>query len=120
MVKPLPRVNLTQEEKRALNRIINKRTSPQGLVTRARIVLLADQMKSTDEIMSILSVSRTTVVKWRRNFLENRLGGLKDEPRTGRKPVYNQEVVAEIITKTLESPEHGPIDQQGKWPNNLE
>lgn len=107
MVKPLPRINLTQEEKKTLNRIINKRTSPQGLVTRARIVLLADQMKSTDEIISILSVSRTTVVKWRRNFLENRLDGLKDAPRPGRKPVYDQEVVAEIITKSLESPEHG-------------
>jgi len=106
MAKPLPTINLTQDEKAALKRIINKRTSPQGLVTRARIVLLADEFKSTDEIMKTLSVSRTTVVKWRRSFQNNRLNGLKDAQRTGRKPVYDQEVVAKIITKTLESPGH--------------
>lgn len=106
MAKPLPLVNLTDEEKKTLNGIINKRTSPQGIVRRARIVLLADEMKSTDEIMQLLSVSRTTVVKWRRNFIKKRIDGLKDEPRSGRKPVYDQNVVAKLISKTLEAPEN--------------
>jgi len=107
MAKPLPEINLTKDEKNALNRLINKRTSPQGLVTRAHIVLLASEMKSTDEIMKTLSVSRTTVVKWRRNFLEKRLDGLADAPRPGRKPLYDQEVVTKLISKTLEPPEYG-------------
>ena len=106
MAKPLPSINLTKAEKKALNCIINKRTSPQGLVTRANIVLLANEMKSTDEIMKTLSVSRTTVVKWRRKFLKNRLHGLQDAPRPGRKPLYDQEAVAKLISKTLEPPEH--------------
>jgi len=106
MAKPLPSINLTKAEKKALNCIINKRTSPQGLVTRANIVLLANEMKSTDEIMKTLSVSRTTVVKWRRKFLKNRLDGLQDAPRPGRKPLYDQEAVAKLISKTLEPPEH--------------
>ena len=63
MAKPLPKINLTEKEKNDLNRIIKKLTSPQGIVKRAHIVLLAYQMKSTDEIMQMLSVSRTTVVK---------------------------------------------------------
>ncbi len=105
MAKPLPKVNLTEEEKDELNRIINKRTSPQGIVRRARIVLLADQMKSTDEIMRILSISRTPVVKWRRSFIQKRLDGLKDGPRSGRKPIYDQGVVTKVIAKTLEPPE---------------
>lgn len=107
MAKPLPKINLTHDEKKALNCIINKRTSPQGLVLRARIVLLANKMKSTDEIMKTLSISRGTVIKWRRSFLNHRLNGLKDSPRPGRKPVYGQEDIAKIITKTLESPEYG-------------
>lgn len=106
MAKPLPTINLTYDEKKALNRIINKRTSPQGLVKRVHIVLLANELKSTDEIMQSLSVSRGTVVKWRHNFIESRLDGLKDTPRSGRKPVYNQEVIAKLIAKTLEPPEH--------------
>jgi transposase len=106
MAKPLPRINLTTNEKKALNCIINKRTSPQGLVTRANIVLLANEMKSTDEIMKTLSISRSTVVKWRRKFSKNRLDGLQDAPRPGRKPLYDQQVVAKLISKTLEPPEH--------------
>jgi len=106
MAKPLPRINLTEKESRALKRIISKRTSPQGLVKRARIVVLADQMKSTDEIMQILSVSRGTVVKWRRNFADKRLEGLTDAPRSGRKPIYAQEVVTKLIARTLDAPEN--------------
>ena len=106
MAKQLPKVNLTEEEKETLNRIINKRTSPQGLVTRARIVLLADKMKSTDEIMRMLSVNRKTVIKWRRKFIEKRFDGLKDKPRSGRKPIYDQRVVTKLISKTLESPKN--------------
>ncbi len=106
MAKQLPKVNLTEEEKETLNRIINKRTSPQGLVTRARIVFVANKMKSTDEIMRMLSVNRKTVIKWRRKFIEKRLDGLKDKPRSGRKPIYDQRVVTKLISKTLESPEN--------------
>ena len=80
MARPLPGIKLTAGEINALNCIINKRTSPQGLVTRANIVLLANEMKSTDEIMATLSVSKTTVIKWRRNFIDKRLDGLEDVP----------------------------------------
>ena len=106
MAKPLPKINLTEEEKDVLNRIIKKRNSPQCLVERAKIVMLADHMKSTDEIMKTLSVSKMTVIKWRRKFVSKRIEGLKDAPRSGRKPVYDQETVAKIISKTLEQPEH--------------
>jgi len=106
MAKQLPKVNLTEEEKETLNRIINKRASPQGLVTRARIVLLTDKMKSTDEITRMLSVNRKTVIKWRRKFIEKRLDGLKDKPRSGRKPTYDQRVVTKLISKTLGLPEN--------------
>ena len=106
MAKPLPQIKLGKDEKKALNRIINKRTSPQGLVTRARIVMLANKNVSTDDIMSTLSISKSTVVKWRRNFINKRLEGLSDAPRPGRKPVYDNGVVTKLISKTLEQPEH--------------
>ena len=106
MARPLPQINLTDNEKEALNRILIKRTSPQGLARRAQIVLLANDMKSTDEISQMLSVNRKTVILWRRKFIEKRLDGLKDEPRSGRKPIYKKNVVAKIISKTLEPPEN--------------
>jgi len=106
MAKPLPKIDLTDEERNALIRIIKKPTSPQGIAQRAQIVLLADRMKSTSEIMQTLSVSKSTVVKWRQNFAEKRIDGLKDAPRSGRKPLYDQQAVTQLISKTLEPPEH--------------
>lgn len=106
MAKQLPKVLLTEEEEKALKCIVNKRTTSQGMVKRARIVLLANQMKSTEEIMQLLAVSKTMVVKWRRNFIQKRLDGLRDEPRPGRKPVYDQVIVAQVISKTLENPKN--------------
>ena len=111
MAKPLPQVNLTDDEKETLNRIVIKRTSPQGLVRRAQIVLLANEMKSTDEISQLLSINRKTVILWRRKFIEKRIDGLKDEPRSGRKPIYKKNVVAKIISKTLEPPENMAISE---------
>jgi putative transposase len=104
MAKPLPDIALTGEEKKELEHIINKRTSSYGLVTRARIILLAAQLKSTEEIMHVLSVSKTTVIKWRHNFMHKRLDGLQDEPRSGRKPVYDENAIAHVISTTLKPP----------------
>ena len=106
MPKQLPKIALTDLERKELNSIINRRTAPQGLVRRARIVLLADEMKSTDDIMEILSASRGTVVKWRQRFIKNRLDGLKDSPRSGRKPIYDEKVISKLITTTLTPPEN--------------
>jgi hypothetical protein len=39
--------------------------------------------------------------------LKKRLDGLEDAPRPGRKTLYDQEVVAELISKTFEPSEHG-------------
>jgi hypothetical protein len=43
--------------------------------------------------------------------LKKRLDGLEDTPRIGRKTQYDQEVVAELISMTFETPEHG-----SQWP----
>jgi putative transposase len=104
MAKPLPKILLTKEEKKALERIVNKNTSPQNMVARARIILLADQMKSTEEIVKLLSATKATVIKWRTRFMHQRLDGLSDVPRPGRTPVYDHSVTTHVISKTLQPP----------------
>ena len=59
-------------------------------------VSLADVAKS-------LGVSRMTVVKWRTRFLESRMEGLADAPRSGRGRSVTDQKVEEVVTKTLES-----------------
>ena len=45
--------------------------------------------------------------KWRSRFVESRLEGLVDEPRSGRKPTITAEQVEDVVVATLEStPEH--------------
>ena len=48
-------------------------------------------------------VSMPTVGKWRSRFVESRLDGLVDEPRSGRKPTITAEQVEDVVVATLEA-----------------
>ncbi|TDD79051.1 IS630 family transposase [Actinomadura rubrisoli] len=74
---------------------------PSGLVTRARIVLLAAEGVPNAEIARRLQVSRQTVVTWRNRFRSAGLAGLEDRPRSGR-PVEVDE--AQVVVCTLRGP----------------
>jgi hypothetical protein len=81
-------IELTNTEKLQLEAQARKYTSPYYMVLRARMVLLAAQGLPNDQIAARLSVPRQIVSKWRKRFFEERLGGLGDEPRTGRPPGF--------------------------------
>ena len=96
-------IELTDEERAALEGLARRRMSAQAAALRARIVLAAAEGDSNTEIAKRLGVSRPTVTKWRRRFVEYRLDGLLDEPRPGRPRTISDEQVEEVIVKTLES-----------------
>jgi len=81
-------IHLTDIEKSELERQARKYTSPYYSVIRAKMILLASQGLSNDQISNGLSVPRQIVSKWRKRFFEERLDGLVDEPRPGRPPVF--------------------------------
>jgi hypothetical protein len=81
-------IRLSNLEKSELERQARKYTSPYYSVTRAKMILLAAQGLSNDQIANGLSVPRQIVSKWRKRFFEERLAGLVDEPRPGRPPVF--------------------------------
>src|SRR5580700_4421640 len=58
------------------------------LLARAKMMLLAEQGLSNDEIANSLSTRREIVSRWRKRFFEKRLGGLEDFPRPGRPRVF--------------------------------
>lgn len=105
MPKPLPVINLTMEERQELERVVRADTSEQRAVLRARIVLLADEMRSTEEIMNALRVSKPVVIKWRSRFRENRLNGLHDASGRGRPRTYGPEIRLKIATEACRPPE---------------
>jgi transposase len=84
-----------------LSSLTRASTAPAGLVQRARIVLLAADGVTNTDIAQRLSLSRQTVVTWRKRYVDGGLPALADADRPGR-PVVHDEVA--VVVATLEPP----------------
>ena len=105
--RPKALLELTSDETEQLERWVRRRKSAQALALRSRIVLACATGLTNKEVAAQLGVSMPTVGKWRSRFVESRLDGLVDEPRSGRKPTITAEQVEDVVVATLEStPEH--------------
>ena len=104
MPTPVPRpIELSEPERAELERWARRRTSAQGLAMRSRIVLLAGDGLNNTEIAARLNMSVSAVRRWRKRFCEHRLDGLSDEPRPGQPRKITDEMVEEVIVRTLET-----------------
>ena len=107
MGRPKALLELTSDEAEQLERWVRRRKSAQALALRSRIVLACATGLTNKEVAAQLGISMPTVGKWRSRFVESRLDGLVDEPRSGRKPTITAEQVEDVVVATLEStPEH--------------
>jgi transposase len=55
------------------------------------------------DVATRLQVDRATVGKWRRRFVEHRVDGLRDEPRSGAPRTIEDDRIEAVIVQTLES-----------------
>ncbi len=78
------RIELSQAEAEELSRRAAKYTLPYYQVIRAKMILLAAEGWSNDEIAASLHARREIVSLWRKRFFEERLQGLEDQARSGR------------------------------------
>ena len=101
--RPMPPLILDDTERETLERWVRRPKTAQGLALRARIILGCTNGRSNIAVAAALEVSDETVGKWRSRFLEQRLDGLSDEPRSGRPRAVTDEDVERVITLTLES-----------------
>ncbi len=101
--RPKALLELTSDEDEQLERWVRRRKSAQALALRSRIVLACATGLTNKEVAAQLGVSMPTVGKWRSRFVESRLDGLVDEPRSGRKPTITAEQVEDVVVATLES-----------------
>jgi transposase len=106
--KPVP-LTLSDEERRALEAIVRRRSSGQALAQRARIVLAcAEPGSTTTGVARSLGVSRPSVTRpsvttWRARFVADRLDGLVDLPRSGAPRQVGDDAIERLITLTLET-----------------
>jgi transposase len=94
---------LSETERSELVSLAARRNTAQGLALRARIVLGCAEGKQNKDVATRLRVDQGTVGKWRRRFGEQRLDGLRDEPRSGAPRTLDDARIEAVIVRTLES-----------------
>jgi len=104
MARPISVLELTPEEKQALQHIARGKTTSQRDGLRARIVLRRAEGTREAEVARALGVSITTVSTWSRRFELQGLEGLRDRPGRGRKPWLPGERVRQVITQVVQPP----------------
>ena len=91
-----------------LERWVKATNTPQGVVLRSRIVLLASQGKSCKAIGKRLKVSQPTIRRWKERLLA---GGpaawRKIAPGRGRKPSLSRRKVAAVVRATIHAKPKG-------------
>jgi len=79
-------VVLSAEQRETLGSLVRARSTPQALVLRCRIVLMAAQPEepTNQQLADALDCDRHTVGLWRERYVAHGLTGLPDAPRSGR------------------------------------
>ena len=98
-------LQLTDAERTTLEHWVRRRTTPQGLAQRSRIVLEAAAGASNRAIAQRWQLNLHTVGTWRARFATARLAGLHERPGRGRPRRYPATQVQEIVAATLRLPE---------------
>lgn len=108
-------VSLTDEERAALTQFVSSGVQKARALNRARILLLADEGKSDQDIGQVLGLCRSTLAAFRKKYREasytHILDLLQDAPRPGRPLRVDSRVEAHITTIACSDPPEGAA----KW-----
>lgn len=104
MGRPIEVLDVTGDQRRELERMINAATTPQRMVIRARIVLLRAEGRSQEATAAAAGVSRPAVIRWERRFSSDGLAGLEEASGRGRKPSIPEAKKERVITQATRPP----------------
>ena len=104
-------VQLTEQERNVLKQWLRAGTAEQRKVERARIILLADQGRSTTKIAQELGTRPARISRWRKRFAQDRLAGLEDRARSGKPQRYDRTTEQRILSRLDTAPPPG----QATW-----
>jgi transposase len=101
-MRTAPPVELSSEQRTALERLARQRSAPARVVERARIVLLAAEGLENKQIARRMGVTREKAARWRDRFLAGGIVALeKDAPRPGRTRTITNRRVKKVVEMTL-------------------
>jgi transposase len=107
MARAAATIDLSEAEERELRAVLRTPSASQQQAVRARVVLRAAEGATNTQIAAEAGVSLPTVGLWRRNFVERRLDGLADAPRSGRPRQIDDDEVGRVVAMTLQPPPDG-------------
>ncbi len=101
--RPVAEIELDKEERKFLEELARRRSAPINEVRRAKAVLMMAEGKANTEIAAGMGFCNATVGTLRKRFLQMRLEGLSDMPRSGPPRTIGDDRLQELIEKTLHS-----------------
>ncbi|WCN05069.1 IS630 family transposase [Streptomyces sp. M92] len=101
--RPKAELILSDEERAALEGWVRRRSTPQAWALRCRIILACATGASNKDVAAQLGSTPHAVGRWRKRFVEHRIAGLGDMPRSGGPRAVTDEQVAAVVKRTLES-----------------
>jgi transposase len=101
-MRKIERISISAADRERLERLVRDRNTPQKVVWRARIVLLAGDGMTAEGIAAAAGKSLLTVRRWRRRFLVKGVDGLlKDATRPSRVKPLPSATVKQVVHMTL-------------------
>ena len=104
-------IQLTEEQRAELKKLVNTGTSQARVLTRARIILMAAKGEGNQQIADALGVSWRTVIRIKARFKEEGIEAIKERARPGRPPRITGEIEAKLVMLACSSPPEG----RGSW-----
>jgi transposase len=115
MGRPSRVVTTNNDTQKRLLEMANSRSAAAGEVQRAKIVLGCLSGELIQSIAIRLSISTSTVIRWKNRFLEKGVPGLFDERRSGRPSKYGSDFKKAVLKKLEQEPPAG----YGQWDGAL-
>jgi transposase len=104
MPKSISHLQISLEQRRTLEAWIHAHNTPQSIVRRAKIVLLATDGMSNARVARDVGVSRPTVILWRKRFLHGGPEAITAIlPGRGHPVTYTTEQVRRIVEATTQT-----------------
>lgn len=108
MPKKIYVVKLAKAQQQHLRALLRKGTAKARVITRAHILLLADEQRPDVEIAEALHIGRATVERTRKRSAEGGMAGaLKERPRPGQKRKLGGKQEALLIALACSDPPDG-------------
>ena len=107
MAAPARQLSFSEADRRKLQALERRPTTPGGLVRRVRAVLLMAQGHSGVAVARQTGYTPVQISRIRARFAAEGLAGLADRERSGRPPLISARKRAQVVALTLKSPPAG-------------